>query len=522
MSSSLSHQQWEAQLSGIIERTNANLSALSSRYSPQRSARPERRLGGAPSRGASSWARDSFEEPAPPSGRRLEGALAATPRRGAAGALDDATLEEEVAQLRASTTHAVQSARDSAVEALRRESQSRKGASSKMMAWQADAEQWRSRVDAALEVAAGRGAEADVAVRDVAAPSRAELAGVLDAAKQRAAAAASAAISPVQARVEGELEALRRQFAVEAAVATAVAKAEARLEAKLGASLRDELRAEAAESSRRTRDLGTRRGPPPLRKAGAPGSRGRRDGRGRGPGGGDARRQRRRRARESVRRLDDKTAELERTAEQTSKRLDADVEAAREAFDERLSAVVQQTHAVRAALSGETAAGRERFDGLRSELYGALEHRVGELRDDRAELRRGLSRCEKATSALTEKMGVWKTTARASYAEDAPAVKKAGDLVAKVDKVEQKLEAVDAKCARLRDLDERAARDRSRVDRLERWRDGDAGDALDALAKGELGGGDKASLAKVAKVEEGLAALRGALAEVAPRAGSIQ
>ena len=115
-------------------------------------------------------------------------------------------------------------------------------------------------------------------------------------------------------------------------------------------------------------------------------------------------------------------------------------------------------------------------------------------------------------------MGVWKTTARA-YAEDAPAVKKAGDLVAKVDKVEQKLEAVDAKCARLRDLDERAARDRSRVDRLERWRDGDAGDALDALAKGELGGGDKASLAKVAKVEEGLAALRGALAEVAPRAG---
>ena len=198
MSSSLSHQQWEAQLSGIIERTNANLSALSSRYSPQRSARPERRLGGAPSRGASSWARDSFEEPAPPSGRRLEGALAATPRRGAAGALDDATvesivsrvverlggacapagggdrlrqLEEEVAQLRASTTHAVQSARgrDSAVEALGRESQNRKGASSKMMAWQADAEQWRSRVDAALEVAAGRGAEADVAVRDVAA-----------------------------------------------------------------------------------------------------------------------------------------------------------------------------------------------------------------------------------------------------------------------------------------------------------------------------------------------------------------
>ncbi|KAK7247711.1 hypothetical protein SO694_0008803 [Aureococcus anophagefferens] len=464
MSSSLSHQQWEAQLSGIIERTNANLSALSSRYSPQRSARPERRLGGAPSRGASSWARDSFEEPAPPSGRRLEGALAATPRRGAAGALGDATVESIA--FRGATAPS---------PALGRESQSAKGASSKMMAWQADAEQWRSRVDAALEVAAGRGAEADVAVRDVAAAaSRAELAGVLDAAKQRAAAAASAAISPVQARVEGELEALRRQARVAA-----------------------------------------------LRKAGAPG----------GPeddgtaaavdravatlvANVDA-------ARESVRRLDDKTAELERTAEQTSKRLDADVEAAREAFDERLSAVVQQTHAVRAALSGETAAGRERFDGLRSELYGALEHRVGELRDDRAELRRGLSRCEKATSALTEKMGVWKTTARA-YAEDAPAVKKAGDLVAKVDKVEQKLEAVDAKCARLRDLDERAARDRSRVDRLERWRDGDAGDALDALAKGELGGGDKASLAKVAKVEEGLAALRGALAEVAPRAGSIQ
>ena len=52
---SLSHQQWEQQLSGIIERTNANLNALSTRYSPARPAESVRR-----SAERQSW--DAFEE----------------------------------------------------------------------------------------------------------------------------------------------------------------------------------------------------------------------------------------------------------------------------------------------------------------------------------------------------------------------------------------------------------------------------------------------------------------------------
>ena len=51
---SLSHQQWEQQLSGIIERTNANLNALSTRYSPARPAESVRR-----SAERQSW--DAFE-----------------------------------------------------------------------------------------------------------------------------------------------------------------------------------------------------------------------------------------------------------------------------------------------------------------------------------------------------------------------------------------------------------------------------------------------------------------------------
>ena len=121
-------------------------------------------------------------------------------------------------------------------------------------------------------------------------------------------------------------------------------------------------------------------------------------------------------------------------------------------------------------------------------------------------------------AALQEKMGVLKTSARA-YAEDAPAVRQAGELAGKVDKVEAKLEGLDAKCARLRDIDERSARDRARVERLERWRDGEAADALEAVAKaGGLGGGapQRDVSARVAKVEESTLALRGALAELTP------
>ena len=161
---SLSHQQWEQQLSGIIERTNANLNALSTRYSPARPAESVRR-----SAERQSW--DAFEErdrrPVPSESVEtsfvdddaIERSVARALARWNVGNVqggDNALqrLEDEVATLRASETAAATArrSREATVDALAREVHARRGHASKMLAWQADAEQWRSRVDACVEI----------------------------------------------------------------------------------------------------------------------------------------------------------------------------------------------------------------------------------------------------------------------------------------------------------------------------------------------------------------------------------
>ena len=222
----MSHKQWEAQLSGIIERTNANLSALSSRYEPQRAAPafpnhveppqpPAAARGGATLRDACGGGERYMERaPSEPSESWMERVC----ERVAARLGDEKVrrLEEDIAQLRAATERAATSARahDSAVEQLSRESHARKGAASKMMAWQADSEAWRSRVDAELDVAARRGCELDRAhasVKDALARSATtqDVRACAENANLSAAAAAAAAMAPVQQRVEKELETLR-------------------------------------------------------------------------------------------------------------------------------------------------------------------------------------------------------------------------------------------------------------------------------------------------------------------------
>ena len=158
---SLSHQQWEQQLSGIIERTNANLNALSTRYSPARPAESVRR-----SAERQSW--DAFEErdrrPAPSESVEtfavdddaIERSVARALARWNVGNVqggDNALqrLEDEVATLRARRRRRPRrrgALGEATVDALAREVHARRGHASKMLAWQADAEQWRSRVDA--------------------------------------------------------------------------------------------------------------------------------------------------------------------------------------------------------------------------------------------------------------------------------------------------------------------------------------------------------------------------------------
>ena len=167
------------------------------------------------------------------------------------------------------------------MDALAREVHARRGHASKMLAWQADAEQWRSRVDAALEKAAATQAGLEASQRRITesnkrSATQAEVKGVLDAARRQAQAAAQGAVAAGQSAMEHELEDLRRQVAalrlrsgeslggddmaaaraapaavesaVQAAVQQAFAAAESKLEDKLSKSLGSSLRAEASEA----------------------------------------------------------------------------------------------------------------------------------------------------------------------------------------------------------------------------------------------------------------------------------
>ena len=559
---SLSHQQWEQQLSGIIERTNANLNALHTRYSPARPA-PTRR-----STDRQSW--DAFEEkdrlrvPADAAEpvndddaieRSVARALArwnVGNVRGGENALQ--RLEDEVATLRASETAAATArrSREATVDALAREVHARRGHAAKMLAWQADAEQWRSRIDSSLEKTAATQAGLEASNRRFTEGSKrsatqAEVRGVLDAARRQAQAAAQGAVAAGQAATEREMEDLRRQVAalrlrsgeslggddlaaaeaapsavesaVQAAVQQAFASAEQRLEDKLAASLGSSLRAEASEAlmdSRRHLESAL-------------------DSRAAALGGGSASFADDDRAAKAVDRAvaelvgdvdsaRNEVDELKRArdadlldAKLQQKKFEQQLETVRNECTEKIGQVVEATRAARAALDDARAASRSSLDTLRTELYTALDQRSDDWRDDRADLVRGLARCDRAIGCIEGKLDVAKTTARA-FAEEAPAVKRAGELSGKVESVDARVDAIDAKIGRFKDAERRSASDRARLDALETWQRGDASEAFEHLAAldaaAEL---QRDVLPRVGRLEEASTSYRAALGELAPQ-----
>ena len=126
-----------------------------------------------------------------------------------------------------------------------------------------------------------------------------------------------------------------------------------------------------------------------------------------------------------------------RDARLAQKKLEQQLETVRAECADKIGQVVEATRTARAALDDARAATHKSLDSLRTELYGALDQRSDDWRDDRADLVRGLARCDRAIGAIEGKLDVAKTTARA-FAEEAPAVKRAGELAGKVESVEVK------------------------------------------------------------------------------------
>ena len=199
------------------------------------------------------------------------------------------------------------------------------------------------------------------------------------------------------------------------------------------------------------------------------------------------------------------------------KKFEQQLETVRNECTEKIGQVVEATRAARAALDDARAASRSSLDTLRTELYTALDQRSDDWRDDRADLVRGLARCDRAIGCIEGKLDVAKTTARA-FAEEAPAVKRAGELSGKVESVDARVDAIDAKIGRFKDAERRSASDRARLDALETWQRGDASEAFEHLAAldaaAEL---QRDVLPRVGRLEEASTSYRAALGELAPQ-----
>ena len=86
-----------------------------------------------------------------------------------------------------------------------------------------------------------------------------------------------------------------------------------------------------------------------------------------------------------------------------------------------------------------------------------------------------------------------------------------------MEKLESRLELCDSRLSRVRDVDERGARDRARVERLEKWRDGEVAEAL-----GKLGFVEKSAqlasdcVQRLRALEEAQRSMRASAAEASP------
>ena len=370
----------------------------------------------------------------------------------------------------------------------------------------------------------------------------------MDAARRQAQAAAQGAVAAGQSAMEHELEDLRRQVAalrlrsgeslggddmaaaraapaavesaVQAAVQQAFAAAESKLEDKLSKSLGSSLRAEASEAlmdARRQLENTL-------------------DSRAAALGGGSS----------GSYGDDDRAA---KAVDKAVAKLVGDVDSARNEVDElearaggRPAGRAARPEEARAAIGSgarrvrrqDRAGGRGHEDGA-----GRVRRRAGgdaqvpgfvadgALRRARPAVRRlarrprrfvrGLARCDRAIGAIEGKLDVAKTTARA-FAEEAPAVKRAGELAGKVESVDARVDMLDAKVGRFRDAERRSATDRARLDALETWQRGDASEAFEHLAAldaaAEL---QRDVVQRVGRLEEASTSYRAALGELAPQ-----
>lgn len=485
-------EQWEAQLSGVIERTKANLSVLQSKKKQQRHQEDAEETSSWPtSKLSSAWSapeRTVVESKARNTINEDELLERLSSRLGSVSEERVHRLEEDMAELRARASQAVTSARahESAVESLSRESHSRKSSACKMLAWQSDTEQWRSRVDSTLEVVRARSKHVDNLQRSVSealsrAASKAELRAAVEEARARSAAAAQAAVSPVHQIVATELDKLKAQvaalglpqrceeqsiaMAAEAALSVGMAEAEKRIEAKLSAHLEAFVCAKLAQAEDRSTADSRQRVVAAL-SGGVPET-----------WPSEAQRCVDRAVASLLTRIDDCVDETRLARDEADRRqeeyelefrkLERRLEEVRDELLEKVTVATSLADSNRGRLHDEIADSKKRSDIAKAEIYAVIDAKVSEWRDDAGDLRRNLARHDKRAGALEEKIRVIKVSARA-YAEDAPAVRRASALAAKFEKIDHKLDAVDAKTQRIRDLEDRIARDRARLERIER------------------------------------------------------
>lgn len=533
-------EQWEAQLSGVIERTKANLSVLQTKKKQQRNWEEVEDTSSWPtSKLSSAWAApertvvDSMARAAINEDELLE---RLSSRLGSVPDERVRRLEEDMADLRARASQAVTSARahESAVESLSRESHSRKSSACKMLAWQSDTEQWRSRVDSTLEVVRARSKHVDNLQRSVSealsrAASKVELRAAVEEAMARSAAAAQAAVSPVHQIVATELDKLKAQvaalglpqpceeqsiaMAVEAALSVGMAETEKRIEAKLSAHLEAFICAKLAQAEDRS-TVASRQHTVTRSSDGIPETC-----------PSEAQRCVDRAVATLLSRIEDSVDETRLVRDVANRRheeyelefrkLERHLEEVRDDLIDKVTGAASLADSNRGRLHDEIADSKKRSDMAKAEIYAVIDAKVSEWRDEAGDFRRNLARHEKRACALEEKIRVIKVSARA-YAEDAPAVRRATALAAKFEKIDHKLDAVDAKTQRIRDLEDRFARDRARLEKLERVSKDDEQKPMQQRQDEAHDSSARDLSARLSRLEEWRDAARGALAALTP------
>jgi len=421
-------------------------------------------------------------------------------------------LEEEVSEANVRASQAVTTARshESTVEALSRELQARRGTSAKLLAWQADTEAWRARVEGELRTGRSNlNVESYVTHHEKKhRPQTYFCSNVFQNGKVdvAAGAAVSSMLTSLQHDVRQTLADFREELGalsavcapasfskqhltliVENCVTSTVGKLTRDIESRIIAQLCAKLVAEQSNNA----DTWRRDLPRELSFGAQLADHdsqfvGDRSGEGDGDYGttGVSRKHVTKAAsvsmvldrkvpqmtvqaklgRESVAALRSRLEDLEEACRTETNARVLTVDITREALEQRIAALASQ-----AASTARTGANKlegvlQRMDVVCAQMYETLGVRHSEWKDDAAEIRRSISKHDKSLTKLSDKLEVVKACARA-YAEDAPGVRRAGLLKSKFDKIEAKVSSLDDKVRRLCDIEDRCSREQERLNR---------------------------------------------------------